>query len=264
MKGERKKVKLNKICFMLCLILHTLGYTQSIIDEFKNIIDEFKKKAQKEYIGDFNKDLTGVVCNNIFNHADELGLFTAVPLSIGVNIKISGSAKKISDDNLILKDTFKNVGYIPFLVIQVEKGLPYDIDLVGRYSGYENYVFWSAGLKYKIISLPPLAPIFSVAIAGIYNKLEAKDVFEHTSQSYNLIVSIDKIPVVKPYIVAGIDQAEMKVDEKVLRVEPDKFASGMRYEIGLNISTLPFLYLTVGYSYIYNTEGLSLSLGMKF
>lgn len=251
---------MQRLIFVVVLTMTLFNYSYS-----QNIFEEFKNKFQQDYVHPFNKDLTGIICSNIFNHADDLGLFRAVPLSIGMNIKISCSAKKISDDNKILKDTFKDFGYVPFIALQFEKGLPYNIDILGRYSGYENFTFWSAGVKYKIISLPPIASIASIAIAGVYNKLDAKDILEHTSQSYNLIVSVDKIPVIQPYIVFGMDKSEMKVSEKlIVGGLSDTFSSEPRYEVGVNISTLPFLYFTVGYSYIYNTDGFSLNLGLKF
>ena len=237
-------------------------FTQDITEMF----EEFKNKFNKEYVEPFNKDLTGVVCSNVLNTAESLGLFTAVPLSIGLNIKVCFVGKKISEDNIILNEMLKDakVKIIPFGVIQIEKGLPLNLDFIVRYSGYKNFVLYGLGIKYKFLSLPPIIPIINISAAGFYNILEAKDILKHTSQSLNLIVSIQKIPFVKPYVLVGFDTSELVVDKKVAIVEKLKMVPQTRYEVGINFSFVPVFYFNLGYGYIYNTEGYTLNLGIKF
>ncbi|MCS7151782.1 MAG: hypothetical protein NZ928_05310 [Endomicrobia bacterium] len=253
--------KKTKTIFLIVLLLSCLNYVFS-----QNVFEEFRNNFLTSLVSAFNRDLTGVVCSNVLNRGEDLGLFKALPPSLGVDIKVVATGKKISNDNLIIRNSFKDLNYIlPFLSLQLEKGLPYGIDLILRYSGFDNFSFFGGGLKYKIISLPPMAPAVDIAVAGFYNILDAKDILKHTSQSANLIISVNKIPVIKPYIVAGIDSSELNVDKKVIQGGlTNKFSSDLRYELGLSISVFPFLYLDVSYSYIYNTEGYSLKLGLKF
>jgi len=237
-------------------------FAQDITDMF----EEFKKKFDEKYVKPFNKDLTGLVCSNVLNTAESLGLFTAVPPSIGLNIKACFVGKKISQDNIILNEVFKNasVKVVPFGVIQIEKGLPLNLDFIVRYSGYENFLLYGFGIKYKFLSLPPIIPIINISAAGFYNILEAKDILKHTSQSVNLIVSIQKIPFVKPYVLVGFDTSELVVDKKVAIVGKNKMDLQTRYEVGINFSFIPVFYFNLGYGYIYNTEGYTLNLGIKF
>jgi hypothetical protein len=243
------------------LVLTNFIYSQ-------NIFNEFKEKFNKVYIEPFNKDLTGVVCSNVLTTADSLGLFTAIPPSVGLNIKLNIVGKKISDDNVILNEAFKDVAVkiIPFAVVQIEKGLPLNLDIIARYSGYENFVLYGFGIKYKFLSLPPIVPVINISAAGFYNILEAKDILKHTSQSVNLIISVDKIPVVRPYVLVGADNSELVVDKKVTTIEEikDKLDFQLRYELGINFSFIPVFYFNLGYGYVYNTEEYIFNLGFKF
>jgi hypothetical protein len=234
----------------------------------QNIFNEFKEKFENQYVAPFNKDLTGIVCSNVLNTAGSLGLFTAVPPSIGLNIKLNFVSKKISEDNTILNEAFKDVAVkmIPFAALQIEKGLPFNLDVILRYSGYDNFMFYGFGIKYKVLSLPPVVPIVNIAVAGFYNILEAKDILKHTSESINLIVSVDKIPVVRPYIVVGMDTSELAVDKKITIIDEikNKMDFKTRYELGINFSFIPFFYFNLGYGSVYNTEEYILNLGLKF
>ena len=234
----------------------------------QNIFNEFKERFNKEYIGPFNKDLTGIICSNILNTADNLGLFTVAPPSVGLNIKLNIVGKKISDDNIILNEAFKDVAVkiIPFAVVQIEKGLPLNLDIIARYSGYGNFVLYGFGIKYKFLSLPPIVPVVNISAAGFYNILEAKDILKHTSQSVNLIISVDKIPVVRPYVLVGADTSELVVDKKVTTIDEikNKLDFQLRYELGINFSFIPVFYFNLGYGYVYNTEEYIFNLGLKF
>ncbi len=247
------------------VILSKLGYPISFNP--MEVFEEFKNQFNQNYVSPFNKDITGVVCANVFNRGDSLGLFTAVPPSIGLNLKVNLTTKQISKDNIILNELFKDQNFkiIPFFALQVEKGLPFNIDLIGRYSGYSDFSFFSVGVKYRFLSLPPLVPVVNFSLAGLYNSLKVKEIFVHTSQSLNLIVSVDKVPFIKPYVVIGLDTAQMKVDDNVIPGGmTNRLSSGMRYELGLNLSFIPFLYFNLGYSLIYGDPGYSFNLGAKF
>lgn len=253
------------ILIMSFIILSKLGYSVSF--NSMEVFEKFKNQFNQNYVSPFNKDITGIVCANVFHRGDSLGLFSAIPPSIGLNLKFSLITKQISSDNVILNEAYKdqNIKIIPFIAFQIEKGLPFNIDLIGRYSGYSDFSFFSVGVRYKFLSLPPLVPIVNMSLAGLYNSLTVKEIFVHTSQSLNVVISIDKVPFIKPYVVVGLDTAQMKVDDNIIPGGlTNKFSSGIRYELGLNLSFIPFLYFNLGYSIIYGDSGYSLSLGAKF
>ncbi|MCS7227398.1 MAG: hypothetical protein NZ839_00350 [Endomicrobia bacterium] len=254
-----KKIFISTILFLMF---------SSFLRTAENIFNEFKTQFQQTYVDPFNKDLTGVVCSNVFNRGENLGWFSVLPRpSIGVNIKISVAGKKPDKNNVIVNNFLANqsVKLIPFVTLQIEKGLPFNIDLIGRYFGFENFTFYGVGIKYKIFSFPPIMPVVNISIAGLYNKLDAKDILQHISYSVNAVVSVDKIPVIKPYISVGTDTGELNVDNKVFPGGmKSKFSSGRRIEAGINFSFIPFVYLNLNYAQIYNTEGYGANLGVKF
>jgi len=233
--------------------------------EAVDIFEEFKDNIQDRYLKPFTKDLTGLVCGNILNDAEGLGLFTPFPPSIGLNIRVYSLIKEIDKENKILQYAFEGqqIKYLFLPILQIEKGLPYNLDLITRFSGYfyKDFIFYGFGLKYKILSFS----ILNFSTAGFYNFLEVKDVLKMSCMSYNFIFSINKIPIVTPYITLGIDSGDLQVDEKVsIGPMKSKFSNGIRYELGANFSLLPLFYLTLGYSKIYDVYGYSLGLGVRF
>lgn len=245
----------------LILILKTsVVYTIDIFEEFKN-------RVQNQYVEPFNKDLTGLLCANSLNTAESLGLFKAVPPSIGLDIGVSVVLKKISSDNIILQQAFANqtFKYLPFSSLYLTKGLPLNIDVSFRFFGYSDVMFYAVGLKYKFLSLPPVIPVVNCSASIFYNNLSVKQVLKHSSYSLNLIISVDKLPFIKPYILAGLDNSELTVDEALGVGElKSKLNNGMRYEAGLRLTFIPLVYFNLGYSNIYSVDGYFLNLGAKF
>lgn len=255
---------MNKKILIIIVFIFNFSLLRSI-----DIFEEFKNNFQQQYLVPFTKDLTGLTCGGIVNNAESLNFFSAIPPSIGLNIRFYTPIKEIDSENIILQNAFQNqdLKYILMPIVQLEKGLPYNIDLIGRFSGYfyKGFIFYGAGIKYKIISLPPGISILNISIAGFYNFLKVEDVLNFNSTSANLIVSLNKIPVITPYITIGLDNGELEVSDTLgFSGLKGKFSNGLRYEGGINLSFLPILYLNLGYSKIYNTEAYSLGLGLKF
>ncbi len=255
---------MKKIIVYIITFFISLSIIQAV-----DIFEEFKTNVQQQYLNPFTKDLAGITCGNIVNNAESLKFFSTLPPSIGLNIRLYVPIKEIDDGNIILQNAFQseNFKYIFIPVLQLEKGLPYNIDLIARFSGYfyKGFTFYGLGLRYNIFSLPPGMSIINISIAGFYNFLKVEDVLDMNSNSLSLIVSLNKIPVISPYILLGVDNAEMEISERLnLGKLKGEFSYGLRYEVGANISFLPLLYLNLGYSKIYDKNAYSLGLGLKF
>jgi len=246
--------KTNKIIGILIIL-------QGII--FADIFEDFKNNFQEKYLNPVAKDLTAITCANSLNNGDNLELFSVTPPSVGLNIRIIAPMKKINEDNLLFKNSLKDAEYVFLPVVQIEKGLPAKIDLILRGMSLGNMTFYGIGVKYCIFkSMIPLMP--QVSVAGFYNQLTAKDILSLNSNSINAIVSFG-IPVVKPYLIVGVDSGELKVDESVIIGGfVGKLSGGMRYEAGLNISLLPVMYLNFSYGQSYGDTLMSIGLGLKF
>ncbi|MEN3013078.1 MAG: DUF6588 family protein [Endomicrobiia bacterium] len=245
---------------MILLMVNVSLYAVDIFEEFKN-------RVQQQYIDPFTKDLTGIVCSNSINTADSLGLFKAVPPSIGLDLSASFVLKEISSENIILNEAFKeqDFKYIPFFSLQISKGLPLNIDLIGRIFSYSNVIFYGAGVKYRFLSFPPIVPVVNCAVGLFYNVIDAKDILKHNSYSINAVISVDKLPFIRPYMVVGLDNGELTVYEAIGIGEiKSRFKNGLRYEVGFRLSFVPFVYISLGYLNVYSVNGYTLNLGLKF
>ncbi|MCX7956870.1 MAG: hypothetical protein N2643_03120 [Endomicrobia bacterium] len=249
---------MKKIAKVSIILFSVINYNFA-----SDIFEEFKNKVQQQFLAPFNKDITGAVCSATLNTAESLGLFSAVPPSIGLDIKTTAVLKKISSDNLILGEM--PTEYIPFLSVGIAKGLPFNFDLYIRFMGYSNFTFYGFGIKYKFLSFPPVVPVVNLSVSAFYNILDVKEIFKHNSQSFNFIVSVDKIPFIKPYILVGLDNGELIVDDVLgLGALENKYSGGLRYEAGIKFSFIPFIYINLGYSKIYSEDGYTANLGLKF
>lgn len=236
---------------------------------YSDIFTEIKNKFEKEYVDPLTKDLTGVTCNGILNHSDALGWFNMSHPVLGVNFRSYVPMKKVSEN---LKDIAKGLtqGYIFLPVAQLEKGLPWNIDIIFRGIGYGDILFLGGGLKYSFLKLPPVVPVIHFSVAGFYNVLSIEEVLSLNSMSLNTCISLS-IPVIKPYVVIGYDRGNLTIDKKFLDTRglqlselKGEFSGSMRYEAGLNLYLLPFVYINCSYSHIYGDEGFSAGLGITF
>lgn len=228
-----------------------------------DMFEEFKNNFQQQYVDPVAKDLTAVLCVNSLNQGSGLGLFSATPPSIGLNIRLYAPMKKIASDNILFKDGLGDVEYIFLPVVQVEKGLPAKIDLIFRGISLGDVTMYGIGIKYCIFkSILPLMP--EVSFAGFYNQLIAKDILSLNAISLNAIVSLG-VPVLTPYVVIGIDNGNLKVDNNVILGDlSGKLSNGIRYEAGINLSLVPFMYLNFSYGQAYSDTTMSAGIGLKF
>jgi hypothetical protein len=256
---EEKLKIMNKIKNII--IISFLIFLQTIL--VADIFDDFKNQFQQQYVDPVTKDLTAITCGNSLNSGDSLDLFSVTPPSIGLSIRVTAPMKKINEDNIIFKNSLKDVEYVFLPIIQIEKGLPAKIDLILRGMSLNNMTFYGVGIKYCLFKSPiPMMP--QVSVAGFYNQLTAKDILSLNSNSISAIVSFG-IPVVKPYLIIGLDNGELKVDENVvLGGITGKLSGGLRYEAGINFSVLPIMYINFSYGQAYGDTLMSLGLGLKF
>lgn len=253
---------MKKIFIFLCFILFSSLYAL-------DIFEEFRKNLKQEYLATFSEDILGVINASLLNDAESLRFFTPFPFSIGLNIRLYSAFRQINSNNFILKEAFKDLDFkcISLPILQIEKGLPYNIDFIGRFSSfyYKDFMFYGAGLRYKVFCLPFVLPELNFGVAYIYNFLEVKKTLKVNSTSFNLITSLNKLPVVSFYFIFGLDNGELYVDESLgVGNLKSSLSNKDRYEIGLNFSFIPFIYLNLAYGKVYNLESYCLGLGMKF
>lgn len=235
-----------------------------------DLFEEFRQRLQQDVADPVAQDLTALTCMNAWNGADPLGFVTAVPPSIGLNIRVySTFVQPVSSIfSAALQDQPFNYLFVP--IAQVEKGLPFNVDVAIRGMAYGTFVFYGAGVKWTAFK-SFLIGIPDVALSLVYNQLSATDILSFTSTSLAATVSVG-LPIIKPYLTAAYDSGTMSVASTLLQERglpisqlEGKLSSGTRLEIGLNLQPLPFIYANACYGMsVYGSSGFSGSVGLRF
>lgn len=195
------------------------------------------------------KDLGAIVGAGSFHQGKALGWFP-IGFDIGVHVPVVG----IKDENIILTD---NGTTIDAIWGQAELGLPKRFNLIGRYGTIMDGDMTGIGLRYGIVN-PPLPNMPGFSLTGLYSKVD-HPLFDLNTISVNLSMSFD-VPFFAPYIGAGYDKSKLKSGSTVF----DGEAEGYRAEGGVNVSPLPFTYVTLGLGLANGEKLYHLGAGTKF
>ncbi len=221
-------------------------------DNFSNnfgIVDQASLDAM-------TKDLGAAIAGGSFHTGKALGF--PIGFDIGVHVPVVG----VSDDDKILKDDDSTlIGQWA----QAEIGLPAKLNIFGRVGKIEYANAYGGGLRWGVFdSAVPGIP--SVSISGMYNKA-THDFFDAETISGNLVVSFE-VPFIHPYIGGGFDHTKVDVADNA-SLPPgtgglNSSQDGYRVEAGINLSLIPFTYITLGGGLANGEELYHAGLGAKF
>ena len=196
--------------------------------------DEFSNNLAANLNGSamdaLSEDVGAVVGAGSFHSGETLNF------PLGFDIGFHAAGVNVSDDNKILKDddSLAVAGFV-----QAEVGLPLKLNVIGRYGKLYDADVYGGGLRWGIIDSSTIG-MPSIAISALYNKI-GHQVIDGSVINANLALSFD-VPIIHPYIGVGYDWTKLEV--KSLPVEGD--ATGYRVEAGINLSIIPFTYITLG------------------
>ena len=241
---------------MSVLVLGTsAAFAANPFDEFRNQVGPgvLKDVAQKN-LDNFAKDVGALLGSGAAHQGKALGL-------PGFDVGIHVPGKKISDDDTIVKAAGLDTVYLP--VIQAEIGLPKKVDLIGRFSSYQDSNLIGFGLRYGILKggFPGLP---SLSVQAIYNSLNVNandNKLKATTLSAAATLSID-LPAITPYLSAGIDSTTVDPDSTISTLQGK--ATGYRVEAGVNLSLFPLTYLQLGGGLINGDMSYTAGLGIKY
>lgn len=247
----KRKSVLAIACALVC-------FNSSLIfaDEFGN---NFSSNLTQDSLDALAKDLGALMGGGSFHDGKALGF--PLGFDIGVHVPVVG----VSDKDKILRDDGSTA---PAVWAQAEVGLPFKLNLIGRLGKMYEADLLSGGLKLGLIkSSVPGVP--NLSVSALYSVLD-HDFFKQKTLSANAVVSF-ALPIVHPYIGAGYDSSTLDPKDRAFEgVSPsisrglEGEADGVRVEAGVDLSFIPFTYVTLGVGLANSQELYHAGLGLKF
>ena len=177
------------------------------------------------------KDLGALVGGGTFHSGESLGF----PVGFDIGYHVDGT--DLDNKDVILRD---NHSFATANWVQAELGLPAKLGVIGRYGKIYSADVYGGGLHYGLLkSDVPGVP--SISISALYHQLN-DDTLKGRFLSGNLVASFD-VPILHPYLGAGYDNSHIETKGSG-SIKGD--ANGYRVEAGLNLSLIPFTYITLG------------------
>jgi len=229
-------------------------FAAEAFDNFKTVISAGGTAAQAS-LDNFTKDLGALLGGGTYHNGKSLGF-------PGFDIGIHVPMKKISDDNNIVKSA--DVDSVALPIVQVEIGLPANIDIIGRYSSILNSTLLGYGLRYGIFK-PSIPGLPSVSVQGVMTNLDAaagSNKFKASNTSVSAVLSFNHLPVITPYLGVGYDTTSVTPDSSISTMTGS--ASGTRVEAGLNLSIIPMTYIQLGAASAGGDINGTFGLGIEF
>jgi hypothetical protein len=152
--------------------------------------------------------------------------------------------------------------------IQAEVGLPANINVIARGGKFDDAKMLGGGLRIGLFT--PSAPLLpAISVSGLYDQLRHDYVNAHTL-TVNAVLSVD-VPFIHPYLGVGWDKTDLKPTDRAFNEAPsgtprnlDSSVTGYRGEVGVNISVIPFTYLTLGAGLTNSKAMYHAGIGAKF
>lgn len=207
-------------------------------DEFSN---NFQSHLNVAALDALAKDLGTLVGGGSFHTGDTLNF----PVGFDVGFHLAGAELDSSNPILRDDDSYASIGWA-----QAEVGLPFDLGVMARAGKLHGADVIGGGLRWGVwdSSLPAMP---SIAVSALYHALD-HDFVEAETFSGNVVLSFD-VPIIHPYVGAGYDRTTADPTSRAFSaaapgtdtsIEGD--ASGYRVEAGINLSIIPFTYITLG------------------
>lgn len=219
--------------------------------------DNLAAHLDKPALDALAQDVGALVGGSSFHSGKTLGF------PLGVDLGIHESVAGLNPDDAILRD---NRSTDNALSVQAEYGLPGNLNLLGRYGRLHDANFVGGGLRVSLWkSQAPFIPDLSVT--GLYDRLGHTDFHAHVYTA-NFVASFD-IPFIHPYLGIGYDSTQLDVKGRV--APPSGSANARsghgneyRAEAGVNLSLIPFTYISLGGGLTNGRKLGHVGLGVRF
>ncbi|PKN00020.1 MAG: hypothetical protein CVU78_03320 [Elusimicrobia bacterium HGW-Elusimicrobia-2] len=199
-------------------------------------------------------DLGAALGGGMYEPVKNGGLFG---FDVGIRTSFAGISNKTKANITSLKDS----DYIPAAWLYASKGLPFGIDIFGRYaslkieSSAETIDLTGFGIQYTLISDKLIKPVPGVSLLAAVNKLDAQGLDAQTITAAATVSK--KLPFITPFATLAMDKTEMEV----LTVKPKKTQN--RILVGIELRLIPFTYFNIAASKSGSETGFQLGIGIK-
>lgn len=200
------------------------------------------------------KDVGAVLGGGMYHQAKTLGI-------LGFDIGVRAPMQTVNKDDKLL--TGQNVTQFGLAFVELEKGLPWNIDLIGRAVSADGVSATGFGIRYSLVSLA----VLNVSVVANSNTF-THDYIKGTTTGIGAVASVN-IPVIQPYVGVTSESTNITPGAKAILANPlldgiSGKSSGLRLEAGLNFSPFPLLYIYGGYTMVADGTGYSAAVGLKF
>lgn len=199
-------------------------------------------------------DLGAALGGGMYEPVKNGGLFG---FDVGIRTSFAGISNKTKTNITSLRDS----DYIPAAWLYASKGLPFGIDIFGRYaslkieSSAETIDLTGFGIQYTLISDKLIKPIPGVSLLAAVNNLSAPGLDAQTITAAATVSK--KLPFITPFATLAMDKTEMEV----LTVKPKKTQN--RILVGIELRLIPFTYFNIAASKSGSDTGFQLGIGIK-
>ena len=245
----------RSISLMVALTLFFVGPSLAL-DDFSN---NFTANLNQVALDSLSQDIGAVMGGGSFHTGKALGF----PLGFDVGVHVPGVG--VPEDNAILKDDGSTT---QGLWGQVEVGLPLNLNIIARLGKFYDGDMLGGGIRYGLFS-PSIPGLPAISITGLYSTLD-HDYFKADTLSANVALSFN-IPVIHPYVGVGYDVTTLDLRDPAFVGAPASVSrdlegesSGYRAEAGVNLSIIPFTYITLGAGLANGQEMYHAGAGVKF
>ncbi len=205
------------------------------------------------------KDIGSLMGGGSFHEGKALGF------PLGIDIGVHGVGVELQDKDAILRDDDSRMGAG---WLQAEIGLPAKINVIARGGKFEDAKMFGGGLRIGLFT--PSAPLMpAVSVTALYDTFK-HDYVDANTLTANAVISVD-VPFIHPYLGFGWDRTDLDPTDRAFNAAPagtprgmDSSVSGYRGEIGVNISVIPFTYLSLGIGSANSKTLYHAGLGAKF
>ena len=230
-------------------------FASNPFDNFKDKIINVSAAQAQSNLDNLAKDLGPLLGGDAYRSGKNLGF-------PGFDISVRTPYAKVSDDDAVIKAA--GIDNLPFPMIQAEIGLPFRIDVIGRFASYYNSTMTGFGLKYCLLkSWIPGVPY--VSVQSVYNTLnvssDANKLKANTLSS--ALVASWKFLVIEPYVGVSYDNTTVN-PELTPSVSLNGSANTVRYDGGVNLVLFPLTYIQLGVSSSSGNTGYTAGLGLSF
>ncbi len=194
-------------------------------DKFNDVLNSASNRDAQKYLDNLANDLGALMTGGSFGVSASLGF---------ARLKLNAKLTNTNVSNEIMDAEGTSVLYMP--VFQAEFGLPYDLDIIGRYAYSYDSNLYGLGARYLVYD-SSIIVVPSVSVQGIYsifktssgeNKLDTDNIALGAVATFN-------IPIVTPYVAIGFDKTNLK-PQSSNKQNLSGSSSSMGYSAGVAVS----------------------------